>query len=184
MGYYDNLAYFEQLKEMHIQVLSVASQAPNTPSMQSTTTKATNVNLCSIAKNKVKNEQDLEFCDDIKISKTCFHKQLVVHKIKFQLTPKVLNLQFFFQSIHFTTIILDCAATRFAWVVVFFSLKANTSTLATLSSRFSNSLRLHTQAIFASRLGFAKTSIVSFLDPLISPCPLAKEHSPSLDIDT
>jgi hypothetical protein len=35
--------------------------------MQLTTTKATNVSLCSIAKNEVKNEQDLEFCDKIEI---------------------------------------------------------------------------------------------------------------------
>lgn len=73
-------------------------------------------------------------------------------------------------------------AKRFIWAVIFFSLKASTSTLVALNSRFSNSLKLHTQAIYASRLGFIETSIVSFLDPPISSCPLAKKHSPSLNI--
>lgn len=80
------------------------------------------------------------------------------------------------------TITSNCVTTRSTWVVIFFSIKASISTLTTLNYRFSNSLRLRTQAIFASRPGLAITSIVSFFDASNSPCTLAKKHLPSLDI--
>jgi hypothetical protein len=52
--------------------------------MQSTTTKATNVSLCNIAKNEIKNEQDPEFCDEIKSSKVRSHKNnLLFIKLNF-----------------------------------------------------------------------------------------------------
>jgi hypothetical protein len=82
MGYSNNLACFDKLKKMHI--LGLVSYIPNTPSMQSITAKATNVSLCNIAKNEVKNEQDFEFCDEIKISKVKYHKNnLLFIKLNF-----------------------------------------------------------------------------------------------------
>jgi len=131
--------------------------------MQLTTTQTTNVNSYSDPKNEAGNEE-VKLCDE------------------FKTLERSKNLQFVLSSIHSATITLDYAAIRSAWAVIFSLFNASISTLATLSSRFSNSLRLHTQAIFASRLGLVETSIMSFFDASNSPCAVAKEHSPSLDI--